>query len=289
MKEGSREGFLLLKKFFNKKEKGAMKKLAVVFAALILVLTGSIAYAGQFGPPEPAAKEGKAALGIGYFHYSAKLKPKDTTNFAEHKSEQNQSYLQLGYGFVKNAEVYIRVGGADLKIKDAFDTDSPRAGYKSDFKDGYKPFGTIGAKGVFNVSPSFGIGPFIQASFYSGYKDSTSGTNSGFQETQEVKLKNMWEANLGLGLQVKMGETIIYGGPVAYLSKVKDEYTSKVVGATYVATGTDTLALSTSYKEKNNVGGFAGVRVPLSKSLSLEVEGQYKSEFSIGGSLTYAF
>ena len=40
---------------------------------------------------------------------------------------QNQTYLQLGYGFTKNWEVYLRVGGADSKIKDTFitSTDDP--------------------------------------------------------------------------------------------------------------------------------------------------------------------
>lgn len=257
-----------------------MKKAVVVAAALIFVLTGSISYAGQFGPPEPAAKEGKVALGIGYFHYSAKLKPKDTVDFEEQKTEQNQAYLQLGYGFVKNAEVYVRIGGSDLKVKDAFYTDLCD-GCKSDFDDGYKPFGTIGAKGVFNVSDSFGIGPFFQATFYSSYKDKTSGTIFGFQVTQEAKLKNPWEANLGLGLQAKIGEAIIYGGPVAYMAKLKAEYTVKAVGETFTE--------STTYKEKNNIGGFAGIRLPLGKNVGLEVEGQMKSRFSFGGALTYAF
>jgi len=97
-----------------------------------------------------------------------------------------------------------------------------------------------------------------------------------------VKLKNPWEVNLGLGLQVKISEVIIYGGPVAYWTKFKAEWTGTVPG---VVTETASITL----KEKNNIGGFAGLRILLSKSLNLEVEGQYKSEFSMGGSLTYAF
>ena len=149
-----------------------MKKLTVIVAVLILFVTSSMVHAGQFGPPEPAAKEGKATLGIGYFYYSSKFKPTDTVNWEEGKGTQNQAYLQLGYGFTKNWEAYLRVGGADSKGKDSFLTnaDDPNAsGFKSDFKDGLKPFGTIGVKGVFNVSPSFGIGPFIQASLGSSH------------------------------------------------------------------------------------------------------------------------
>ncbi|MBA3071603.1 MAG: hypothetical protein FP829_05515 [Nitrospirae bacterium] len=277
-----------------------MKKLVLVIAIAAIFVTGSMVYAGQFGPPEPAAKEGKVALGIGYFHYSAKSKPKDTVagvvstagdtvNWDEGKGTSNQAYLQLGYGFTKNWEAYLRVGGADSKAKDAFYTGAYSAGFKSDFNDGYKPFGTIGVKGVFNVTPSFGIGPFFQATLSSSYKDSTSGTLEGYSVTQEVKVNNPREINLGVGLQGKIGDVIIYGGPVAYWAKHKAEWTGKVVGATWAVTGTDTLAFSTTYKEKNNIGGFAGVRVPLGKGLSLEVEGQMKSKFSMGGALTYSF
>ncbi len=142
-----------------------MKKRVLVFAVLMLFAMGTVVYAGQFGPPEPAAKEGKASLGIGYFSSSAKVKPNDTANWEESKYSQKQAYLQLGYGFTKNWEAYLRVGGADTKIKSFLDDPSITTSSR-DFKDGFKPFGTIGVKGVFNISPSFGIGPFLQASLF---------------------------------------------------------------------------------------------------------------------------
>jgi len=265
-----------------------IKKLALAIAIAAIFATGSMVYAGQFGPPEPAAKEGKAALGIGYFNYSAKWKPKDSDGDEDKVIRQNQTYLQLSYGLAKNWEAYLRVGGADSKIKDTFWTSAGEAalsGFKPDFKDGYKPFGTIGVKGVFNITPSFGIGPFFQASLYSSYKDSTSGTYDVPPVTpasQEIKVKNPWDINIGVGLQGKIGETIIYGGPVAYWTKAKGEWTGTIEGV-----GTDTE--SVTLKEKNNIGGFAGLRLPLGKGLNLEVEGQLKSRFSMGGALTYSF
>ena len=96
-----------------------------------------------------------------------------------------------------------------------------------------------------------------------------------------MKVKRPREINLGVGLQGKIGETIVYGGPVAYWARYKAEWnmTGNVI-ATVPAT---------TYKEKNNIGGFAGIRLPLSKGLNLEVEGQLKSRFSMGGALTYSF
>ncbi|MBU4320292.1 MAG: hypothetical protein L6246_02950 [Thermodesulfovibrionales bacterium] len=120
-----------------------MKKLILVIAIAAIFAMGSVVYAGQFGPPEPAAKEGKVSLGVGYFYSSAKLKPKNTVDWDEGKVTQNQAYLQLGYGFTKNWEAYLRVGGADSKIKDVFLTsadDPDAAGFKPDFKDGFKAF-----------------------------------------------------------------------------------------------------------------------------------------------------
>lgn len=197
----------------------------------------------------------------------------------EDKATQNQAYLQLGYGIAKNWEAYLRVGGADATSKGLFDFDDAT----SDFKDSYKPFGTIGVKGVFNVSDSFGIGPFLQASLYSSYKDKKTGVVDGDTWEVTAKFKNPREINFGIGLQGKIGDVIIYGGPVAYWTMFKAEWT-----ATDVATG-DTGSASTTDKEKGNVGGFAGVRVPLGKGLSLEVEGQMKSKFSMGGALIYSF
>jgi len=264
-----------------------IKKLALAIAIAAIFATGSMVYAGQFGPPEPAAKEGKAALGLGYFYSSAKLKPKNTEDFWEIKPTQNQAYLQLGYGIAKNWEVYLRVGGADIKIKNAItDTDLTNTGPK-DFKDGIKPFGTLGIRGLLYESnnKSFGIGPFIQTSLYSSYKDEWTLSELGWSDsgTIKVKVKNPWDVNLGISAQVKIGEVILYGGPAAYWNKAKAE------GDAQNLTTGKSFSGSTTFKEKNNIGGFAGVRVPLGKGLSLEVEGQMKSKFSMGGALTYSF
>jgi hypothetical protein len=264
-----------------------MKKLILVIAIAAIFAMGSMVYAGQFGPPEPAAKEGKASLGVGYFYSSSKMKPKNTEDWEEIKPTQNQAYLQLGYGFTKNWEAYLRVGGADLKLKDVItDPDITNTGPK-DFKDGFKPFGTLGVKGLLYESnnKSFGIGPFIQATLYSSYKDEWTFSELGWSDSGYVKakVKNPLDINLGISAQAKIGEVILYGGPVGFWNKAKAELEGQ--NLTTGNGGSD----STTFKEKNNIGGFAGVRIPLSKSLNLEVEGQMKSKFSFGGALTYSF
>jgi hypothetical protein len=265
-----------------------MKKRVLVFAVLMLfVVMGSVAYAGQFGPPEPNAREGKVSLGLGYFYSSAKLKPKNAVDFKERKANQNQAYLQLSYGITKNWETYLRAGGADLKVKNFFDDPAITNIGPVSLKDSMKPFGALGIKGIIYESDnkSFGIGHFVQASFYSNYKDEWTLRELGWSDsgTAKVKWKKPWDINLGISAQAKLSEIILYAGPVAYWSKAKAEQDIQNL----TAGSSDTS--STTYKEKNNVGGFAGLRIPLSKGLNLEVEGQLKSRFSMGGALTYSF
>lgn len=91
---------------------------------------GRVTYAGQFGPPEPIASEGKLSLGVGYFHFSGILNPERGGSFLrQHEIEQNEAYFQVAYGFIKNWELYLRLAGSDLKLDNAFDvTGSPGLG-----------------------------------------------------------------------------------------------------------------------------------------------------------------
>jgi len=256
-------------------------KLIIVMCFLVFFVAVATAHSGQFGPPEPTAKEGKLSLGVGYSHFLDKWAPKDT-GWTDAKLTANQPYVQVSYGFMKNAEAYLRLGAMDLKVSPAFFSGTGLSGFKSEFSDGFKPFANVGVKGVFNITPSLGVGPFIQAGLYSDYKDSTAGTVSGFPATQEMKVKSPWEVNLGVALQGKIRGVILYAGPFAYWSRADVE--GKII-----VPGVVTVIASTTYKEKNNFGGFAGLRVPLGGKLVLEVEGQMKNEFSGGASVIYSF
>jgi hypothetical protein len=55
--------------------------------------------------------------------------------------------------------------------------------------------------------------------------------------------------HLGISAQAKIGEVILYVGPVAYWNKAKAEIEAK--NLTTGNSGSD----STTYKEKNNIGG----------------------------------
>ena len=258
--------------------------MVLLFFALFAI--GSMAHAGQFGPPEPTAKQGKVAVGAGYFHSSAKWKPGKVNDEWKTKSiDQNQIYAQVSYGLVKDAEVYLRLGGADMKA-DIFNTtvdNSALSGFKSDLKDDMKPFSTIGAKGIVYRNKNFAVGLFVNITFYSDYNDKTAGTESGAAVMQEMNIKSQREINIGIGAQGKIGDITLYGGPVAYWTK------ASVHRQWREPSGRINSPEDNTYKEKGNVGGFAGLKIPLGKNFSVEVEGQYKSDFSAGAALTYSF
>jgi hypothetical protein len=236
-----------------------MRRTWVLILSLIICISISgIAYAGDFGPPEPTAKAGALSVGVGYFYHTSKWEP-DKGNFNDIKVFQNHVYLQLSYCIVKNLEFYLRGGGADFKANNTG---------IGEFRKAMKPFGTAGIKAVVYDYNGFAIGPFVQGSLFSDFEQERSIT---------IKFLHPWEVNAGIGLQLKRNDFILYGGPVAYWSRAKVK--SKVSGTTN----------STTFGETGDVGGFLGLKIPLYTGLSIEMETQLKSRISVGGALTYAF
>jgi len=254
-------------------------------------------YGGQFGPPEPVANEGKVSLSFGYFHFSGILKPENGNLLVRrHELEQNQIYLQASYGFLEGWEAYLRVGISDLKVNNAL----PLAGFFPlihDFKDGFGPFGTFGVKGLLYEWSIFGIGSFFQASMFPSYKDETSYIVDPAacpappcplipveERSDNLKVKRPWDVNLGLGLQSRIHGITLYGGPFVYWTGYRAEFQSKLFGSPRF---TD----QTHYREKNNFGGFVGLKVPLPwvEGLHAEAEGQFRNKSSGGISLNYLF
>jgi len=234
-----------------------MRNLKVIFmlVGLILVVFLGTASAGQFGAPEPLASSGNISLGVGYFYNADKWK--SSANSQDYKFSQNQIYLQFNATLDK-IEFYIRGGGADLKFDNAFGS--------SDFNDNYKLFGTMGVKGILDINHYIGIGAFAQGSLFSTYKSQSSGS-------QELQIKNYSAVDVGLMLQGKFDKILVYAGPFLYWTYADMETSSH----------------SWNLKQSNNFGGVAGIRVPIAQGINIEIEGQYRQEFSAGGAISYSF
>lgn len=251
-----------------------------LYTFLILTVNGTAAAGGFFGPPQTVSKEaGGLYTGIGYAHQEDKY-----NNGRERLINQNQTYSQLGYG-AQHWEYVGGIGIADLKISDAFrSTRASTTTSKNDFEDTGKFFGTLGAKGFYPFNKTFGIGAFIQSTYY--FNDSTdtiSGTYNGSPFSAELKVKNLWEVNFGLGFQVTVPYGItLYIGPYAWYSEARLSLSANIPGLNSDS-GNVTL------HNKTNVGGFTGIDIPLAGGFHLNVEGKYSERFAAGIRVTFLY
>lgn len=256
-------------------------KIMVISIVIMLTIQGTAAASGPFGPPQPISRPGGGLhTGIGYWLQEDKFK-----NNEEYISRQQQIYSELGYGFQKNWDLYARVGLSGLKLFDAFSpTTTATTTSKNDFEEKWKFFSTLGVKGFYPVHPAFGIGAFIQGTYYfSDFTDNVTGIRGGAPFTVELGLKNLWDVSVGIGFQatVPWGITL-YIGPYLYYAEAKISPSANITGLA-LTSGETILRNNTVF------GGFAGIDVPLSKGFHLQVEGKYAERLSAGAAVTYAY
>ncbi|MGD0663018.1 MAG: hypothetical protein ABSD38_33640 [Syntrophorhabdales bacterium] len=227
----------------------------IIVSVLITFVFVATAFAGEFGPPEPLGNVGQFTLGTGVWEDRSKMSL-DGDHLGDRSS---QYYLQGDYTFLKDWEVYGRLGSADQRL------------YSHDlqqrFTDGGDVFGTIGFKGVFFRQGNFALGTFVEGSLYGDHNGVTT---------------NQWDANVGLSAQYKIPvgsrDLTLYGGPFAYVHRAEADFVDSAV------TGSDEMS------ERHNLGGFLGVKVPVvQQKLFLTVEAQMRDRLSTGASLSYAF
>ena len=257
--------------------------LLIALSALFIsaVPPKAAAAAGLFGAPQTVSREaGGLNTAIGYWHHE------DTyENGAEHKIRQHAIYSQAAYGAGNIWEIYARIGISDLKIFDAFRTaDAPDAAVRGDFEENWKFFGTLGAKIFYPFSKTFGMGAFVQGTYsFSNFTDSVSGTAGGAPFTAELKVKNLWDVNLGVGFQAALsGGVRLYAGPYVHYSEAETCATATISGR---AQADENVSLSS----KAMAGGFAGIDIPLARGFRLNAEGQYSDRLSAGAAVSYTY
>jgi hypothetical protein len=256
-------------------------KIMLIVMVIMLIIQGTAVASGPFGPPQPISRPaGGLHTGIGYWLQEDKLK-----NNEEYISRQQQVYSELGYGFQRNWDLYARVGLATMNLFDAFNpTTTATTTSKNDFKENWKFFSTLGIKGFYPVRPAFGIGVFVQGTYYfSDFTDNVTGTRGGAPFTVELGLKNMWDVNAGIGFQATIPWGInLYIGPYVYYMETKVSPSASITGLA-LTSGETTL--------RNNAvfGGFGGIDVPLSRGFRLQIEGKYADRLSGGAAVTYSY
>jgi hypothetical protein len=266
-----------------------MKRKLLIKNFLVIALAGLLIFAicstavasGLFGPLQTVSKEaGGLNTAIGYWYHEDTYK-----NDTDHKIRQNEIYSQAAYGAKNIWEIYARIGVSDLKIFDVFKSMvSTTTTDKNDFEENWKFFGTLGAKGFYPINKTFGIGAFIQGTYYfSNFTDDIAGISNSAPFTTDLKVKNLFDVNFGIGFQATVPYGIkLYAGPYIYYSEAKMSLSANIPGLEY-ATG------NVSIQNKSIVGGFTGLDIPLIKGFRLNIEGQFSDRFSAGAAVSYTY
>ena len=256
-------------------------KVIVISMVIMLMIQGTAAASGPFGPPQSASRAGGGLhTGIGYWLQEDKFKNND-----EYINRQQQIYSELGYGIKNNWDLYARLGLSELKLFDAFSATTPATTTsKNDFEENWKFFSTVGAKGFYPFNETFGIGAFIQGTYYfSDFTDTVSGTRTGVPFSIAFAVKNLWDVSFGMGFQVTVPYGIkMYIGPYVHYSEFKVSPSADVAGVA-LASG------ETILRNKTAFGGFTGIEVPLAKGFRLNLEGQYTERLSAGAAVIYVY
>lgn len=256
--------------------------LIIALAALIIFAVRPEAMStGLFGPLQTVSKDaGGLNTAIGYFYHEDTYK-----NGVDHTVRLNEIYSQAAYGAKNIWEIYARVGLADMKFFDVFSsTDASIKTDRDNFEANWEFFGTIGAKAFYPINSIFGIGAFVQGTYYfSDFVDTVSGTDGGTPFISELKIKNFWNANFGVGVQATLPHGIkFYAGPYIYYSDASVSLRSCISGSGY-------LVEDDNIRNKSIVGGFTGLDIPLVKGFRLNVEGQLSDRFSAGAAVSYTY
>jgi len=247
----------------------------------IFSINSTVAASGLFGAPQTVSKEaGGLNTAIGYLYHE------DTyTNGADHIIRQNEIYSQVAYGAKNIWEIYARIGVSDLKVFDVFNsTDASTTPNKNDFEENWKIFGTLGAKGFYPINETFGIGAFIQGTYYfSNFTDDVTGTSGSQPFATDLKVDNLWDVNFGVGFQATTPCGIkFYAGPYIYYLQANVSLADNIPGLEFAAG-------NVSIKNKSLAGGFAGIDIPLAKGFRLNMEGQYSERFTAGAAVSYIY
>jgi hypothetical protein len=255
--------------------------IALTVLLIFTINTKAAVAAGLFGPPQTVSRQdGGLNTAIGYWYHE------DTyTNGADHIIRQNEIYSQVAYGAKNIWELYARIGVSDLKVFDVFSSaDTSTTTDKNNFEENWKFFGTLGAKGFYPINKTFGIGAFIQGTYYfSNFTDDVAGVSYIKPFTTDLKVKNLFDVNFGVGFQATIPYGIkLYAGPYIYYSEAKVSLSANIPGLEY-AVGNVTI------ENKTIAGGFAGIDIPLAKGFRLNVEGQYSDRFSAGAAVSYTY
>ena len=262
-----------------------MRKFAIILSTVLLA-TGALR-AQEFGAPSPAGDAGHFTLGGALSHSST-----DYKNFSGSISS-NRLYAEGAYAFTGDWEGYARLG--------AYGQDGARnTGAGNCYYDAYgnficngttgnystKPFAGLGLRGLFWKREVFAIGMVAQFNWRANSSYAYSYTTGSNFNTVRVSLRSQFDIAAGPAFQwTTPGKFKVYAGPFAYTTSGTQDTTLTTTNSG----GTSSINYSTDYKDKDNVGLFAGIRIPFGHGWNFNAEAQARSGYVIGAGFSRTF
>jgi hypothetical protein len=257
-----------------------MKLFAVIAISVILYATGLCYAAQDLGHPAPFADYGEVSFAFGYHHYASEWKT-ENPDVLTGELKQNNYWIEGAYTLLDKWEFYARLGLADARIKDLFPFDPPR-----DFEGDYHLNFSLGLRGLLIERQRWGLGPVFQFTAYSDYEDEKTGTLPPDQDSEEAVIMARYQSwrdiAVGLAAQGNTQYVIFYGGVYGY-------WTSADGWAEVTPVEENPSRHQAKVEEKNNVGGYVGVRFPFTEAFSIRAEGQYQSKPTLTVAFAYRF
>jgi hypothetical protein len=250
-----------------------MKNVLVVCLAFVIVLCAAVAMAAPpvGGPPE--VDPGKIAFSAGYF-YSADRWTSNTLGGGrfdfDPKVESNTYFGQVSYGLAPGWDVYVRLGAIDAKLMNS----------DFDWKSDAQFFGGMGIHGtLLQYKPwHLSFGPMADFAYFANWSDRATGPNGNLS----IKMTDHYSANVGFGFQYRPAPYVtFYGGPFFHYETAKLETLGNI--------GNVRIDDSSNIHPDKSFGSRLGAQIPITKTISIQAEAQFRDYVSGGAWLTYHF
>jgi hypothetical protein len=255
-----------------------MKNGLIIGLAFIFVLGAAGAFAAPpvGGPAEVAP--GQWGFSAGYFYSQDKWSSNTLGGGRlpdfEPKVVSNTYFGQFAYGLAPGWDVYLRAGAIDAELKDS----------DANWKSNPQFFGGVGMHGRLFEKKDWHLafGPAADFAYFANWGDRSSFQNGNLS----VKMTDHYSFNVGFGFQYTPAPYVtFYGGPFYHYETAKLEtFGNVVVGGQNIR-----IDDSSNISPSSSFGGRFGARIPLTKSISFQVEAQFRDYVSGGGWLTYGF
>ncbi|MHC4132853.1 MAG: hypothetical protein ACYSR3_12800 [Planctomycetota bacterium] len=245
-----------------------MKHKTIFLILLLTLFPASFVFAlDPMGPTTAELKQNQWSLGFDYSYTEMDMEFTDVSiggtripgNITIDDIEQNKLYANVGYGIIRDWDVFVRVGASDIDL-----TDDVGDGMDSDFG-----FATgFGSKLTLYKQGKFSWGLLGQASYaeMDGFSD-FSGTILGSTVTESDIDIDLWEFQFATGPTIKLDSHFtVYGG--GFYHMIDGDYDSDV---TIDGSPFDFKA---DIEEDSEWGGYGGIQINWDKRSRWNIEFQ---------------